>query len=257
MIFYFSGCGNSRHVAEQLAERLQQPLLFIPDQNPSADSYTFNAEEPLGFVFPVYSWAPPALVLQFVKTMQFSFSSSRPYTFMACTCGDDTGLTHKIFGKAMRERGLQLDAAFSLTMPETYINLPGFKLDTLEKERLKIAAAEEKIPLIASRIANRENVCDMAVGPLPWLKSHPIKHIFNGLIITDRPFKTTDACNGCELCSKICPLHNIQMENQRPTWQHHCANCMACYHHCPKNAIQYGSQTIGKGQYYFGKHSER
>ena len=31
MIFYFSGVGNSRWVAEQIAEALDDPLVFIPD----------------------------------------------------------------------------------------------------------------------------------------------------------------------------------------------------------------------------------
>ena len=30
-------------------------------------------------------------------------------------------------------------------------------------------------------------------------------------------------------------------------------NCDTCFHHCPKNAIQYGKASVGKGQYYFGK----
>ena len=31
MIFYFSGCGNSRHVAETLATGLNDTLVFIPE----------------------------------------------------------------------------------------------------------------------------------------------------------------------------------------------------------------------------------
>ena len=31
MIFYFSGCGNSKHVAETIAAGLNDTLVFIPD----------------------------------------------------------------------------------------------------------------------------------------------------------------------------------------------------------------------------------
>ncbi len=31
MIFYFSGCGNSKHVAETLAQGLGDTLAFIPE----------------------------------------------------------------------------------------------------------------------------------------------------------------------------------------------------------------------------------
>lgn len=40
-----------------------------------------------------------------------------------------------------------------------------------------------------------------------------------------------------------------------PTWIHNgeCLTCFACYHHCPKKAIDYGHRTQHKGQYYFKK----
>ena len=31
MIFYFSGTGNSKWIAEQLADRLKEQLIFIPE----------------------------------------------------------------------------------------------------------------------------------------------------------------------------------------------------------------------------------
>ena len=39
-----------------------------------------------------------------------------------------------------------------------------------------------------------------------------------------------------------------------PEWQHNgrCTCCLSCYHHCPRHAINYGSITRRRGQYYFG-----
>ena len=67
MIFYYSGCGNSRYVAERLADSLQEPLHFIPETGPAR---ALGEGEALGFVFPVYAWAPPHLVLDFIRRMQ-------------------------------------------------------------------------------------------------------------------------------------------------------------------------------------------
>ena len=70
MIFYFSGCGNSRHVAETLAVGLNDTLIFIPEAaREGRYEYELAENESLGFVFPVYSWAPPKLVLDFVEKM--------------------------------------------------------------------------------------------------------------------------------------------------------------------------------------------
>jgi heterodisulfide reductase subunit A-like polyferredoxin len=71
--------------------------------------------------------------------------------------------------------------------------------------------------------------------------------------ISDKPFNVNDSCNGCGKCAKECPLHNINMVDGKPRWNGNCTNCMSCYHRCPNNAINFGKQTCGKGQYYFKK----
>ena len=69
---------------------------------------------------------------------------------------------------------------------------------------------------------------------------------------TDETLIISDECIGCGKCVEPCPLKNISLENGHPKWNGHCTMCMACYHYCPVNAIQYGKATEGKGQYYFG-----
>ena len=55
MIFYFSGCGNSRHVAETLAQGLNETLVFIPEAaRDNQYDYTLADGERLGVVFPIY-----------------------------------------------------------------------------------------------------------------------------------------------------------------------------------------------------------
>jgi len=136
-------------------------------------------------------------------------------------------------------------------MPETYINLPGFKLDTPEKEKQKIdgtkAQLKETVKLIQQRVQGNY---DQLKGGSSFLKSNILKPLFYGLLITDRKFHVSDSCIGCGICAKNCPLRNITIENDRPKWNGHCTNCMSCYHRCPKNAINFGKATIGKGQYY-------
>jgi ferredoxin len=149
---------------------------------------------------------------------------------------------------------LQLDAFFSFKMPETYINLPGFKLDTPESEKSKIDVVKEQLPKVIVSISKREQGnFDELKGGAPFLKSYILKPLFYGLLISDKPFNVNDSCNGCGKCAKECPLHNINMVDGKPRWNGNCTNCMSCYHRCPNNAINFGKQTCGKGQYYFKK----
>ena len=250
MIFYFSGCGNSRHVAETLAKELDDTLVFIPDAaREGRYDYTLAKGEPLGFVFPVYSWAPPKLVLDFVK--QLHLADQPEYVYFACTCGDECGLTEKFFVKALDEKHWPLSAGFSLIMPETYVAMPGFKLDTESKARQKIATADATLMKNIPRLRNQECFSEITVGRFPWLKSKIINPGFNKYALDDRKYHATDECIGCGTCEQACPLHNITLDNGRPVWNGSCTMCMACYHHCPTNAIQYGNATKGKGQYVF------
>ena len=251
MILWYSGCGNSRFVAEQLSQKLSDSnMVFIPDAARENLALEFKPEDVLGIVFPVYSWSVPKLVSEFLRKVHIIGKPS--YIFAACTCGDETGLTIKHLRKDLSKQGLTLDAFFSFQMPETYINLPGFKLDTPEKAKQKIddtkAQIEDTVKLIQQRAQGN---FDNLKGGSSFLKSNILKPLFYGLLITDRKFTVSDDCIACGICVKNCPLQNITMENGSPHWNGHCTNCMSCYHRCPKNAINFGKSSIGKGQYYF------
>lgn len=256
MIFYYSGCGNSRFVAETMAQKMNEKLIFIPTELKEKKDlvYTFSKDESLGFVFPVYAWAPAPIVLDFIAKMQLNTLPS--YTYMVCTAGDEVGQTAEILTDALKQKGINLQGKYSVLMPETYINLPGFHLDTPDKECKKIDAARERIPQIVESVMERRYAHELTVGSLPWIKSHPVNALFRSLLINDKPFKTLDNCISCGVCQEVCPIDNITLVNGRPQWQHHCFCCMACYHHCPQNAIQYGKQTVGKGQYFFGRNKQ-
>lgn len=94
MIFYFSGTGNSAWVARQLAEGQNEELLSIAMEIDRNKAYKLKEGEKVGFVFPVYAWGPPKIVLRFIHQLKLDKPG---YLFFVCTCGDDTGRTAQIF----------------------------------------------------------------------------------------------------------------------------------------------------------------
>ena len=251
MILWYSGCGNSRFVADTLSRELNDSnMVFIPEAARRNMELEFGPDETLGIVFPVYSWSVPKLISEFLRTARIKGNPS--YIFAAVTCGDETGLTEKHLKKDLAKQGLTLNAFFSFQMPETYVNLPGFKLDTPENAERKINATRDNLQHAVTLIKERaKGNFDKLKGGSSFLKSNILKPLFYGLLITDRKFRVSDSCIGCGICAKNCPLQNITIENDRPKWNGHCTNCMSCYHRCPKNAINFGKGTLGKGQYYF------
>ena len=244
MIFYFSGVGNSAWVAERLARTLDDRLIKIAEY--SGERYEARPGERVGFVFPVYCWAPPAIVLDFIKRVILDAPS---YLYFVCTCGDDTGKTSEVFEKAVRKRGWHCNAGYSVIMPNTYVALPGFDTDGAELERIKIENAKGRVEYIGEQILKGVAMIDCSVASAAFLKTYIICPLFNRFQIDTRPFHTTDDCSSCGLCARKCPVHNISIQDGRPNWGDRCTQCLACYHACPTNAIRYGKSTEGKRQY--------
>lgn len=92
MIFYFSGTGNSYAAAKSIADKQNDRLLSIARENEKQDAeYAFGENELLGFVYPVYAWGPPKIVLDFIGKMKVL--AGKPYVFSLSTCGGQEGNT--------------------------------------------------------------------------------------------------------------------------------------------------------------------
>jgi ferredoxin len=55
-----------------------------------------------------------------------------------------------------------------------------------------------------------------------------------------------EACTGCGLCERICPVGNIKLSDNHPQFASQCMLCLRCLHACPQEAIQIGKLTAGK-----------
>lgn len=235
MIFYFSGTGNSRWVAEQVAALTGDRACDIA-QHPSAPD--LQAEKQVGLVFPIYAWGVPEPMLTFVKRLE----NTSAFTFAICTCGEEAGLAMK-----QLSRLYPLDSCYSLVMPNNYII--GADVDDDETARKKIRTARQEIQTLAGEITGREQVCRVHEGSLAGLKSGLVNWGFNRFARSTKVFSVSDRCISCGLCVKNCPASTISLVNGKPVWGKHCYQCLRCINECPQKAIQYGKSTINRGRY--------
>lgn len=244
MIFYFSGTGNSLYAAKQIARYNNEKLVSISKAINGDDTYQLADNEVIGFVFPVYAWGPPQIVLEFIKTLKIR-NYRQNFTFCVVTCGGSAGNTMKVMAACLSKKQLKLSSGFSVMMPNNYIIMGN--VDSKQKEEKKLLLAEKTLQSINHAIEQRSQKFQVTKGVFPWLLTTCINPLFNKHI-DPKKFYANDHCTGCGICGKVCNCHNIEV-TKKPYWGPNCIQCLACIHYCPAHAAQYGKGTEKKGRY--------
>jgi len=253
MIFYFTGTGNSSWVAKSLGDAFSENVIAVSDYM-NGDTiilpeFTLTSAECIGFVFPVHSWGIPPIMRKFIKQLCFNAYTGQ-MVFGVFTCGDECGYTKKMFLKLIHSKGWECRHVYSVQMPNNYMLLPGFDVDSKELEKQKIEKAKALLPKIIQAIRDDLPIKEYSKGSMSFLKSRMIYPLFCKFALNSRPFHATTACNACGICGKNCPTKTITVTD-KPVWGNHCTQCLSCINRCPSRAIEYGKKTQKKSRYYF------
>lgn len=252
MVFYFSGTGNSAYVATTLANMMGLELSFIPD---CEVELLREARERVVFVFPVYSWGVPPMIEDFVKKFPDSFLHSLRINNLSIdcvmVCGDETAMAPEMFIKTLKRANLEVNSIWSVIMPNNYVLLPGFDVDSPDLEKNKLESCQGRILEITIGLTNNRKGIDVVRGSMPKLKTFLVYPLFKRWGIFPKKWHYLPQCIQCGKCARICPLCNVRMEDDYPRWGKRCCSCLACYHICPVHAVAYGNLTKNKGQYFF------
>lgn len=250
-IYYFSGTGNSLTVARRVAERLGGDLVPIASV---MDREEIPSEaDVIGITFPVYYADLPNIVRRFAEKLDCAESA---YVFGVATYGGAVSASLKGLDRILRSHGKKLSAGFGVHMPQNAFRKPW------ENKRAIYRRAEKRIGLVARFVEARRTGTHYANLPLQMILT-PFEGFFrrmtvpymekisntpspSGLTVedliplADRSFSSTDACTGCAICARVCPVRNIEVVEGRPVWRNRCENCIACLNWCPTNAIRGG-----------------
>ena len=276
-IYYFSGTGNSLVVARGLSESINAKLISIPSViNDSGLRITDNI---MGIVFPVYHQGIPLIIKEFINNIE---GLEDKYIFAICTYGDSPGISLKYLGRILKSSGGNLAVGFAVRMPYNYINpaftlgnfFNSFKLREISQEKKQEmfsnwkkkfkttsgyiqAQKRGKIEVEAEIIEKLVDFLNLrnTLQKYVWLKASGYEGDFNitfeeSISLMDYGFNVTYHCNGCGVCSYICPVDNINIENNSPVWLHQCEQCFACIQWCSKEAIQFRNGTLKKQRYH-------
>lgn len=241
-IYHFTGTGNSLQTAKQLQTQLKNATLKSMTQPPPTQPIG-GPTESIGFVFPVYFLGLPRIVKHFIQNLIIKPDT---YIFAVITHG---GGPYNVLGhlnETLQKKNAHLSYGELVRMPGNYVVRYG--PETSEETEEMIKQAQQTINAAAQAIESHTTK--------PITNNHKLfskaanRIIYINVAGFDKKFHATSDCVGCGLCSEICPVQNIKLQDHHPVWQHNCERCMACIQWCPTEAIQYGKKTADRARYH-------
>ena len=235
-IFYFSGTGNTKIVANLYANEFQYkgfntnliPIenILRKNLNPSISDYDI-----LGFGHPVHAFSAPKIFFDFLDRLP-DVDNRKTFTFK--TAGDPIchGGSTSLVRNGLNKKGYKVFHENLIIMPANVVVKYD---DSLVKQLYEVAVKKVKRgteEILSGKTKLQKNNLWLKIGTYLFNKAE-----CNGAFYFGKYLIASDSCNLCGKCIKECPTRNISKQNESIIFGNKCTFCMRCVYNCPERAI--------------------
>lgn len=245
-LVYFTGTGNTSYMADEVENCLIRKGAHVTKSQITAGmTVSGGKEDYLFIIFPVYGFNAPLPLIKWVQSLQEVHDT--PAVVIANSGGGD--VTPNMASNMgiiceLEKKGYRVVYEKILTMPANYVS----------ETPLEIAVSLIRVlPENIDRIVE-----DVFSGVVRRSKPDFINRVCSKIGLKEqldagkfaKKIKVESSCNGCGICSRQCPMSNIERKDSKPVFHDSCALCLRCIYGCPQKALvpaMYKFFIISKG----------
>ncbi|MDE6747443.1 MAG: EFR1 family ferrodoxin [Lachnospiraceae bacterium] len=243
---YFSGTGNSRYALEVFLREYDETAQAYSIEEADITDYIKDNKD-IVFSYPVQYSNIPKMLKDFVDRYKHLWQGKR--VFVIATMGLFSGDGAGILARRFRKYGAQITGGLHLKMPDSIADEKALKRP-MEKNMELVKTAENKISDAVRNIKNGKSPQE-GIGALyhfAGLFGQRLYFYNKTKQYTDKIKIDTKTCVGCGKCVELCPMKNLNIENNFAKAEDRCTMCYRCINNCPKQAITLlGKRVIEQG----------
>lgn len=255
LICYFSGTGNTKRVVDKFEEEFKKQGVIVDTFRVENENFNFDVDsyDKIGLAYPIHAFNAPSIIFDFIK--KFPKLKKETPLFIIKTSGEPLKLNNISSLKPaslLKKKNLVLKNEYHYCMP---YNIIFRHTDSMAYKMWE--TAKKLIPIDAMEILSGKEI-KLKKFPLGRALAFLFRVEHWGGRFNGKRYKVNEKCNQCHMCEKICPTHNIKIENGVFHFGKNCIMCMRCAFLCKQNAIEIGLFKKWKvnGPYNFQKPKE-
>jgi len=257
LTLYFSGTGNTKHLAELFSSKMDAKCLSIEDNMDF--SAEINAHDIIAFCYPIYNSRVPRIMRMFTHNYMADLIGKK--IVILVTQQKFSGDGARAFTDLFNNGAIEVIYAEHFNMQQNMGNIPIWSdlFKPTKKNNVKfMSKTNAKMDLVCNNINNGivkkrgfswiSELLGFIQGK-PWQKNTKEvaparleKRLVEGLRIHDD-------CTSCNLCIKICPMKNLENHGGKIKHLNNCTVCYRCVNRCPQKAITVYIHRKPKWQY--------
>ena len=217
-IYYFSATGNCLTTANIVSSYYEDAKVISVSS--IKDKQYIDNSDIVGIVCPIYYGTMPYAMKSFIENMTFT---KKPYIFILSTCRGHAGLVSSRLQRILEVKNQKLSLARNVTMPgNSWISTQQENTERLlnQKDNIK----KEMTDILNQLVEEYPTDIEIKDTPVDFPNN------FRGI-------QSDENCIGCGLCTKVCPMNNIELIEGKACIKDNCITCLRCFHWCPVEAI--------------------